>query len=80
MVKNLPCSAGDVGLVPGWRTKVPHAEEQLRALTTARESVHLANRESIGCDERSCICDKDPVGCKDLTQPNRQMNKYFKRS
>ena len=25
MVKNLPSSAGDVGLIPGWGTKIPHA-------------------------------------------------------
>ena len=29
MVKNLPCIAGDVGLIPGWETKLPHATEQL---------------------------------------------------
>ena len=28
-VKNLPCSAGDVGLVPSEGSKVPHAAEQL---------------------------------------------------
>ena len=25
MVKNLPSNAGDVGLTPGWGTKIPHA-------------------------------------------------------
>ena len=25
MVKNLPSSAGDIGLIPGWETKIPHA-------------------------------------------------------
>ena len=29
MVKNLPSSAGDMGLIPGLGTKTPHALEQL---------------------------------------------------
>ena len=29
VVKNLPCTAGDLGLIPGWGTKIPHATEQL---------------------------------------------------
>ena len=28
VVKNLPCNAGDVGSIPGWETKIPHATEQ----------------------------------------------------
>ena len=26
MVKNLPSSVGDVGLIPGWGTEIPHAK------------------------------------------------------
>ena len=29
MVKNLPSNAGDVGLIPGQGTKIPHATGQL---------------------------------------------------
>ena len=29
VVKNLPCKAGDMGSIPGWGTKIPHATEQL---------------------------------------------------
>ena len=29
VVKNPPCNAGDVGLIPGWGTKIPHAVRQL---------------------------------------------------
>ena len=25
VVKNLACSAGDAGLIPGWGAKIPHA-------------------------------------------------------
>ena len=28
VVKNPPCNAGDVGLIPGWAAKIPHIEEQ----------------------------------------------------
>ena len=36
VVKNLPANARDIGSVPGWRTKIAHALEQLglRAATT----------------------------------------------
>ena len=36
MVKNLPCNAGDAGLIPDLGTKIPHAMKQqsLRATTT----------------------------------------------
>ena len=34
MVKNLPSNAGDAGSIPGQRTKIPHAEEQLTPATT----------------------------------------------
>jgi len=32
MVKNLPCSAGDVGLIPSWETKIPYAAQELLSL------------------------------------------------
>ena len=37
MVKNLPCSARDVGSIPGCGTKMPHAAEKLN-LRATRES------------------------------------------
>ena len=30
MVRNLPSNAGDLGLIPGQGTKIPHAEGQLK--------------------------------------------------
>ena len=43
VVKNLPANARDPGLVPGWRTKIPHALEQLGlcAATTEPSLNHL---------------------------------------
>ena len=37
VVKNPPCNAWDVGSIPGWGTKIPHATGQLslRALEPA---------------------------------------------
>ena len=32
--KNLPCKAGEAGLIPGQGTKIPHAKEQLRPQAT----------------------------------------------
>ena len=29
MVKNLPANAGDMGSIPDWGTKIPHATGQL---------------------------------------------------
>ena len=42
VVKNLPSKVGDMGSIPGWGTKMPHAEGQLspyKALCTTRECV-----------------------------------------
>ena len=39
VVKNPPCNAGDMGLIPGQGTKIPHAAEQLSLSATPRESV-----------------------------------------
>ena len=39
MVRNLPCNAGDTGLIPGRGTKIPHASEQESPHTAASEPV-----------------------------------------
>ena len=49
VVKNLPCNAGDVGSIPGQGTKIPHAAGQL----SLRHN-HWT-RESVNCNERSCM-------------------------
>ena len=45
--KNLPSNAGDVGLIPGWETKIPHTVWQLSQGTTTREATY--------CNESSHI-------------------------
>ena len=47
MVKNLPSSAGDLGLIPGQGTKSSHAVEQRSLHATA--------------GEKHSQCSKDPV-------------------
>ena len=37
MVENLPCNAGDVDLILGHGTKIPHAAEQLSPCATTTE-------------------------------------------
>ena len=43
VVKNLLCNAGDVGSIPGWRPKIPHAAEKLSpcATTTGAQVTQL---------------------------------------
>ena len=37
VVKTLSSNAGDVGLIPGWGTKIPNALGQLSLCATSRE-------------------------------------------
>ena len=39
VVKNPPCNARDMGSIPGQRTKIPHAAEQLSLSATTTEHV-----------------------------------------
>ena len=47
VVENPPSNAGDVGSIPGWETKVPHAVGQLSPRTTTREA--RAPQQKIPC-------------------------------
>ena len=40
VVKNPPSNAGDIGSIPGWGTKIPHATGQLSPHTTTTEPTH----------------------------------------
>ena len=58
MVKNPPCNAGDVGLIPGWGAEMPHFLEQLSPSVTTTEPLELWSpqvtiRESVGHNESS---------------------------
>ena len=57
VVENPPCNSEDKDLIPGWRTKIPHAMEQLNpcattagtvwARTTTREPAHQSELLSL---------------------------------
>ena len=46
MVKNPLSSAGDVGSISGWGTKIPHAVGQLSPCATTTEPAHSGALES----------------------------------
>ena len=64
MVKNLPSGAGDVGSIPGWGTKIPHALGHLSPSATTRE-VYTPNREPKHCkkDPGQPESENTPVLC-----------------
>ena len=47
MVTNLPSNAGDVGLIPGQGTKIPHAAGQLSPRATTTEPARLNERAHV---------------------------------
>ena len=47
VVKNPPSNAGDVGSIPGWGTKIPHAAGQLSLYATTTELVCLNERARV---------------------------------
>jgi len=46
LVKNLPSNAGDMGLIPGRGTKIPHAMRQLSLHATTTEPACHNHREA----------------------------------
>ena len=64
MVKNLPPMQGtEVGLIPGWGTKVPHAAGQ--------QSPSAATREPASCNYRGCATTRESphAAVEDSVQP-----------
>ena len=47
MVENLPSSAGDLGLIPGQGTKIPHADGQLRPDAANTEHATLSGARGL---------------------------------
>ena len=44
VVKNLPCSAGDVSSIPAWETGIPQASKQLSPGAATTEPKHHIQR------------------------------------
>ena len=58
VVKNLPSNPGDEGLISGWGTKIPQAQEQLSPRNANRgahmlQSSCAATREKPACSVKS---------------------------
>ena len=59
VIKNLPSSAGDTGLIPGGRTKIPHSVGQLSPWATTEEAmaqlgkVHMLQQRTSALQQRS---------------------------
>ena len=59
MVKNLPRNAGNMDLIPGRETKIPHATEQLNPQIATIDPVHCGS-----CTpqlESPCTTRKEPI-------------------
>ena len=76
VVKNLPCNAGDLGLILSWGNKITHA----RATKPTFQSPRAIIRESVRQKGRSGMSKEDPASCKkDLRQPNTYVTKISYR-
>ena len=54
VIKNLPSNAGDVGLIPGFGTKIPHAAKQLSPGTATTEPKHHNERSPCAAMKTQC--------------------------
>ena len=59
VIKNPPSNAGDMGLIPGWGTKIPHATGQLSLHAKSTESVH--SRAHVPQLESPCATTIEPA-------------------
>ena len=75
VVKNLPCNAGDAGLIPGGRTKIPYATEQLSLQAKITEAHAPLDSE---CITRKIMHDKQRshLSQQDMAQQNKYMNNF----
>ena len=87
VVGNPSCGAGNVGSVPGWGTKIPHAAEQLSPHPTTTEPACsracMLQLESM-LHNNSKSDKKDPASCKEdpramAKSPHSLINKYINK-
>ena len=64
MVKNLPSNAREVGSIPGWGTKIPHAKGQLSPCATTTKLARL--------NERACVPQITEPTCSGACLPQLQ--------
>ena len=82
MVKNLPSNSGDVGSIPGYETKIPHAAGKLSLHAKATEPAHYGAR--MLQLERSLLHRKIPNAAAEIQHAaakirRSQINKLKKR-
>ena len=58
VVKNPPSSAGDVRLIPGWETKIPHATVSPHATTREKPAYHNEKIQNAATKTRSSQINK----------------------
>ena len=78
VVKNPPSNAGDVGSIPGWGTKIPHAMGQLSLQATTCLSLCASTREPACCKLQS-PCALVPIATTGptTTKAAKWANKYI---
>ena len=64
VVKNPPCNARDMGSIPGQRTKILHAMEQLSPRATTRQSVCHKERSHVTQQRRPSMLQLRPHTAK----------------
>ena len=76
VVKNLPCNAGDEGVIPSCRTKIPHAVKKLRpgaaTRVCARQQKILHNATKTQCSQMNKYFLKKKLYC--LKQDTEMLN------
>ena len=70
VVKNLPCNTEDVGLIPTWGTKIPHAVGEL--------SLHSTTREACEPQERTHVPKPRPRRAKKIESAVKKPNSILK--
>ena len=74
VVKNLPCKAGDMDSIPGWRTKIPCAT---RPLSPGAQLLNPRAQESVRHSEGSCTMQQGPHVLQLRPDAAKYINKYF---
>ena len=74
MIKNLPFNAGDMGLIPGQRTKIPDASGQLSLRTSAKtQCSKKKKKKKIGktLESQAVLASHSAVGYLAMVKPTR---------
>ena len=74
VIKNLPFNAGDMGLIPGQRTKIPDASGQLSLRTSAKtQCSKKKKKKKIGktLESQAVLASHSAVGYLAMVKPTR---------